>query len=209
MAQLYVHIIPRSSAIAQLPPKPNRSSVSSWATTNNLGIKKKSIIKVKDSVLLYDSLTSIRFELKGKVYEIDVGGELLIDGEDIHSQVERIPAVLGYFGSIVTILTEEHKNKEVLLKKIEARIDKKIREAGVIGEARIDKAIKRHPKWTEACFEVNKARSKASKARYLYVSLKEKAMTLSSRSADMRSSPSDSIRGVKREEIIRFDEDED
>ena len=171
--------------------------------------KKKRRPVVKESVSLYNSLTSVRFELKGKTYEIDVGGELLVDGEDIHSQVEKIPAVMGYFGSIVSLLGKEYKDKEVLRKKIEARIDRKVREAGIIGEMRIEKAIRRSPRWIEAHLEVNKAREKVARAKSLQSSLKEKAMILLSRSADIRSTPSDSIRGVTREDVIRFDEEED
>ena len=170
--------------------------------------KKKKIKKINESVSLYNALTSIRFELRGKTYELDIGGELLVsDEEDIHSQVERIPAVMGYFGSIVSLLGEEYKNKEALRKKVEARIDRKVRESGIIGETRIDKAIKRHPRWMEAQIEVNKAREKVTRAKSLQASLKEKAMTLMSRSADIRATPSDSIMGVTREDVIRFNED--
>jgi len=170
--------------------------------------KKRKTKKIKESVLLYNALTTVRFELKGKVYEIDTGGELLVDGEDLHSQVERIPAIMGYFGSIVIHLDREFKDKEALRKKIEARIDRKVREAGIIGETRIDKAIKRHPRWLEAVLVVNEARAKAARARSLQNSLKEKAMVLLSRSADIRGAPSDSIRGVRREDVIRMDEED-
>jgi hypothetical protein len=151
---------------------------------------------------LYTSLTSISFVFKGKKYEVDIGGELLVDEEDLHSQVERIPAVLGYFGSICAMLYREHQDKKALFKKIEAQIDKKIRETGVIGETRITKAVRRHPKWIEACMEVNKAAERSNKATRLWASLKEKAIILLSRSSDIRVTPSDGIRGVIREEVI-------
>lgn len=169
--------------------------------------KKKKIFRPEESILLYNALTSVRFELKEKVYEIDIGGELLVDGEDLHSQVERIPAIMGYFGSIVLLLEREHRDKEALKKKIEAKIDRRVREAGIIGETRIDKAIKRHPKWLEAVLAVSEIREKAARARNLQASLKEKAMVLLSRSADIRSTPSDSILGVNRKDVIRMDKD--
>jgi hypothetical protein len=184
-------------------------------------MKKRKKIKQKNSVLeseLYDSLTSISFDFKGKRYEVDIGGELLVEEEDLHSQVERIPAVLGYVGSIVTKLEREYRDKKALLKKIEAQIDKKIRETGIVGETRILKAIHRHPKWIESCIEVNKAGENAAKASRLWVSLKEKAIILLSRSSDIRNIPSDSIRGVLREEVIglkgdfgnqNYDDDDD
>ena len=156
---------------------------------------------------LFDVLTSIRFQIKNKIYEVDVGSELLVDGEDIHSQVERIPAVMGYFGSIVALLEEEYRNKKTLVKKIEASIDKLVRESGMAGEQRIEKAIKRHPKWLEANVKLNKAQSRLNKARSLQQSLKEKSIVLMSRSADIRGTPSDSIRGVSREDIFPIDDD--
>ena len=171
--------------------------------------KKKKFKKLKESVLLYNALTSVRFELKGKVYEIDIGGELLVDGEDLHSQVEKIPAIMGYFGSIVIHLEREYRDKKILKKRIEAKLDQKIRETGIIGETRIDKAIKRHPKWLEASLAVNKAGEKAARAKNLQASLKEKAMGMLSRSADIRGTPSDSIRGVRREDVIPMSDDDD
>ena len=177
-------------------------------TKKKIKTKKKSSKKIKESVVLYDSLTSIRFDLHGKTYEVDVGSELLVENEDLHSQVERIPAVMGYFGSIVSKLNQEYKDKKVLEKNIEAKIDRRIRESGIIGEVRIDKAIKRHPKWVEACLEVNKAKEKSNRAKLLYASLKEKSIVLLSRSSDIRSVPSDSIKGVSREDVIAMDEDD-
>lgn len=164
--------------------------------------RKKMALK---SSSIYDDLTSVRFRVRGKLYEVNIGNELLVDGDDLHSQVERIPAVLGYFGAIVSLLEKEFKNKESLRKKVEALIDKRVRESGIIGETRIDKAIKRHPKWIEACIAVNNAREKYARAKNLYISLKEKSMILLSRSADIRNNPSDSILGVPKEDIISFD----
>jgi len=158
--------------------------------------------KTAEVINVYDKLTCVKFEMDGKVYEVDVGGELLVGSKDLHSQVEKIPAVLGYFSSIVALLEKEYKNKEVLRKKIEAKIDKKIRLSGVIGETRIERAIRRHPKWGEACMHVNDAKEKYYKARFLYYALKEKSVILLSRSSDIRSNPEDSIRGVTRRKVM-------
>jgi len=155
------------------------------------------------ALILFDKLTSVKFKLQGKAYEIDMGGELLVGEEDIHSQTERIPAVLGYFGSIVALLEKEYENKKDLKKSLEAKIDKKIREQGLLGEARIDKAIKRHPKWLEICVSVNSSKERYVRSKNLYESLKEKSIVLISRSSDIRNIPGDSIRGVNREDVIR------
>jgi hypothetical protein len=151
---------------------------------------------------LYNKLTAVRFEIKGKTYEIDIGEELLIDDEDIHSQVEKIPAVMGYFGSIVALLNKELEDKKVLKRKIEARIDKQVRDSGIIGETRIDRMIKRQSRWSEAGFEINKAKHNYERAKNLFMSLKEKSIALMSRSNDIRTIPSDSIRGVRKKDII-------
>jgi hypothetical protein len=151
---------------------------------------------------LYNKLTAVRFELKGKTYEIDIGEELLIDEDDLHSQVERIPAVMGYFGSIVSLLNREWEDKKIIKKKIEAHLDKQVRESGIIGETRIDKMIKRQSKWLDAGYEVNKAKHNYERAKNLFISLKEKSISLMSRSNDIRTIPSDSIRGVGKKDII-------
>ena len=151
---------------------------------------------------LYNKLTAVRFEIKGKVYEIDVGEELLVKDEDIHSQVEKIPAIMGYFGSIVALLNREWEDKKVLRKKIEARIDKQVRNSGIIGETRIDRMVKRQSRWAESGFEVNKAKHNYERARNLFMSLKEKSIVLMSRSNDIRATPSDSIRGVRKKDVI-------
>jgi len=174
-------------------------------------VNKKKKMKKKIEVFpgnedLYRSLTSIQFKHKGKSYEIDVGSELLIDSEDIHSQVERIPGVMGYFGPIVAILKEEYKNKKALCIKIEAQIDRKVREAGIAGEQRIDKAVRRHPKWMEAQMVLNASLGRYNKAQFLYSSLKEKSIALISRSADIRNVPHDSIRGVTGRDMFHDDD---
>ena len=174
--------------------------------------KKKKRRKEKNSAAkassLYHSLTKVRFEYQDKVYELDLGSELLVDNEDLHSQVERIPAVMGYLGSIISLLNKEFKNKEALKKKIEAKLDKAVRNKGVIGEQRIDKYVKRHPAWVEACVKVNEAREKVQRIKFLYNAVKEKSIVLISRSSDIRAVPSDSIRGVSSEEVILFDDEE-
>jgi len=171
--------------------------------------KKKKVEVILGNEDLYKSLTSIRFRHKGKIYEIDVGSELLIGGEDIHNQVERIPGVMGYFGPIVALLKEEYKNKKALCIKIEAQLDRKVREAGITGEQRIDKAIKRQPKWMEAQVNLNAALKRYNKAQFLYSSLKEKSIALISRSADIRNIPHDSIRGVTGRDMFHDGGDDD
>lgn len=156
---------------------------------------------------IYTSLTSLAFTFKGKKYEVDVGEELLVDSDDLHSQIERIPAVLGYFSSIVAMLDREYRDKKTLAKKIEAQIDQELREAGIVGEARIVNAIRRNSRWVEAYFEVNKAIERVNRARHLWAALREKAIVLLSRSSDIRGTPSDSIRGVKRDEVVRLNSD--
>ena len=159
--------------------------------------------KVALSEKLFTNLTSVRFTLKNKQYEIDLGEELLVGSEDLHSQVERIPAILGYFGSIVALLQRELDDKKTLSKKIEARLDRSARDSGIIGETRIQKLIRRQSKWVDADLEVNKAKYHFEQAKYLYAALKEKSIVLITRSGDIRNTPSDSIRGVKKGEVIR------
>jgi hypothetical protein len=173
--------------------------------------KKNSKDKIKKELpvneQLYKDLTSVRVLVKGRLYEIDLSDELLVGIEDVGYDVERIPAVMGYFGSIVSILQKEWKNKRDLLKKVEALIDKKIRESGIRGEVRIDKAIKRHPKWIEACVEVNDSQESFLRAKSLYNSLKSKEIALAIRSADIRTIPGDRIIGVSSSEVIKFKDD--
>ena len=170
---------------------------------------KKSINASSIGEDLYTSLTNIVFSYKGKKYELDIGGELLVSTEDIHSQVERIPAILGYLNSIVSKIDTEYRNKKALLKKIEAEIDKELRESGLVGEQRVSRAIKRDERWIDAVIEVNRAKERSSRARGLWYALKEKAIVLLSRSSDIRNTPSDSIRGVSRKDVVNFDSDED
>ena len=160
--------------------------------------------KRKEKFDLYTALTSIRFTVKGKTYEIDIGSELLVGEQDHHSQVERLPAVMGYFGSIVSLLEQEYRDKKSLFERVEARLDKLIRHSGVMGEARVTSAIKRHSRWLEASLAVNKAKRNVMNAKYQLNSLREKSITLLSRSADLRATPSDSIMGVRREDVIRM-----
>jgi len=174
-------------------------------TKNNNKNKVKNKLPVNEQ--LYKDLTSVRVMVKNRLYEIDLSDELLVGIEDVGYDVERIPAVMGYFGSIVSILQKEWKNKRDLLKKIEALIDKKIRESGIQGEVRIDKAIKRHPKWIEACVEVNDSQESFLRAKSLYNSLKSKEIALAIRSADIRTIPGDKIIGVSSSEVIKFKDD--
>jgi len=153
---------------------------------------------------LYNKLTRVRFRIGGKKYEVDVGEELLMNKEDIHNQVERIPAVMGYFGSVVILLKEEYENKKALQRRIEAQIDKSVRDSGFTGEARIDKKIKRSDRWIDVCRAVNKAEANYEKAKNLYFSLKNKHEALNSRSADIRAVPSDSILGVTKDRVIKL-----
>ena len=169
--------------------------------------KKIKKAKAKDGAWLYNELTTVRFIVRSKTFEIDIGSELLVSSEDLHGQVERIPALMGYFSTIVSLLEEEYENKKDLKKNIEARIDKKIRETGATGETRIDRIIKRHPKWLEASIEVNAAGRRWKSARGQFYSLKAKAEALNSRSADIRATPSDSIFGVTKHDIINLEED--
>lgn len=160
-------------------------------------IKKEKIV----SENLFDKLTSIRFFAGGKQFEVNIGSELLFE-TDLHSQVERLPAVMGYFSSVVAQLEKEYEDKKVQVKVIEAKIDKKVRETGVIGEERIAKAIRRHSKWYEVSIEANEAKRNWVRGKGLFASLKEKAMAMNIRSSDLRSVPSDSIMGCTREDIV-------
>jgi len=162
----------------------------------------------KDGVWLYDQLTKVRFRVRDRAFEVDMGSEILVTAEeDIHFQVEKIPAILGYFGSITALLEKEHRNKEDIKRKLEGMIDKAVRNTGMTGEARIDKTIKRHPKWIEACASVNAARANWQRARYLYQALVIKASVLESRSADIRRVPSDSILGVAKADLLKIESD--
>ena len=168
--------------------------------------KKKKKKKISVGEKIFNSLTSITFKHKGVRYKLDIGGELLVDGEeDLASQIEKIPAIIGYFGSVVAMLSREFEDKKALKKKVEAKIDERIRKEGIIGETRIDKAIKRDPEWIKACVAVNKAEERASRAKSLLFSLRDKKVVLLSRSADIRGMPSDALVGVSRDEIINFD----
>ena len=153
---------------------------------------------------LYDDLTKIVFTRRNKTFEVDLSDELLVSPDDLSFQIEKIPAVMGYLGSVVAILERECKDKEDIKKKIEAVLDNKIRRSGVMGEARIDKAIKRHPNWMDACIEVNRAKEKFEIAKSLYNAIKSKSMTLQTRANDIRVIPGDSIVGIKRTEIIKI-----
>jgi len=153
---------------------------------------------------LYDILTKVRFRVGGKVFEVSIGDELLINRDDPHNQVERIPAVMGYFGSIIADLEQELEDKKDIQKQIEARLDKTVRAAGFTGEARILKKIQRSSKWMDASLEVNRAKRNFQKARNLYFALRAKADALGIRSADIRAVPSDSLAGVNKEDVMLF-----
>lgn len=176
--------------------------------------KKKGLKKKKKKVItkrerLFNGLTNLRFDLNGETYELSLGEELLIGAEDLHTQVERIPAVLGYIGSIVANLEKEYEDKKILRKKIEATLDKEIRITGTTGEIRIEKAIQRQPDWLEASLAVNIARENWTRAKNLAFSIKAKHSSLVTRSADIRTNPSDSILGVSARDILPEFIDED
>lgn len=164
--------------------------------------RKKSKWKVSEKVFgkLYSKLTRIRFEVGGKIYEVDLGDELLIR-EDIHSEVERISAILGYFGSIVAVVETEYRDADDRFKAREAMIDRRIRKQGMTGEARILAAIRRDPEWLEACLKVNKARNKMDRARNLLYALRKKADAVLARNADIRLNPNDVIIGLSKNSL--------
>ena len=164
--------------------------------------KKKRIKDFSDGGKLYKSLTTVRFRKNGKIYELDMGHELLMYSDDQHTQIERISAVMGYFGSIVALLEKEYEDKVALKKRIEGRIDRKIREAGTTGEGRVLGAMKRHPNFLESQLEVNIAKANWTKAKNIYFSLGSKASVLHTRSTDIRKIPSDGIIVQTEDDII-------
>lgn len=169
--------------------------------------KKKRVISTNFSPIgkklsekLYGKFTSVRFRVGKRVFEIDLGEELILH-EDIHTEVERLPAVIGYFHSIVASIESEFKTKDDLRKVVEAKIDKTLRERGITGEARIDKAIKRDPRWLDACLEVGRAKENLEKAKGLLFALRKKSESAYSRSADLRADPNDRIMGFDIDSI--------
>lgn len=164
--------------------------------------KRKKIKKLSEGGELYKSLTTVKFRKENKIYELDMGHELLMYSDDLHSQIERVSAVTGYFGSIVGMLEKEYEDKVALKKRVEGLIDKKIRETGTTGEARVLGALKRHPKYLEAQLKVNEAKANWTKARNILFSLNGKASVLHTRSADVRKVPSDGIMIQTEEDII-------
>lgn len=171
--------------------------------------KKKKKNKVSLSEKLYNELTTVRFSLNDMEYELDIGSEILIDSEvDPNQQVEKIPAVMGYLGSIAAQLHKEYLNQKKKFQTVEAKIDEQVRETGTIGEQRVLQAIRRDPRWIKAAVKVNKARERWSRAYSLYYALKEKSAILISRSADVRATPSDAIYGYKKSQIIELDEED-
>lgn len=167
--------------------------------------KKKKTKDFSDGGKLYKSLTTIRFRKENKIYELDMGHELLMYSDDVHVQIERISAIMGYFGSIVSLLEKEYEDKVALRKRIEGMIDKKIREAGTTGEGRVLGALKRHPKYLESQLEVNKAKANWNRAKNILFSLGGKASVLHTRSADIRKVPSDGIMIQTEDDIIDLD----
>jgi hypothetical protein len=162
--------------------------------------KKRKEVKVKN---IYSKLTSIRFRVGKRIYEVDFSEELILK-KDIHSEIEKIPSIMGYLGPIISILEEEYNNKNDLKKKIEADIDEIQRNAGMTGEARIDRAIKRDHRWIEACVAVNKAKAEFEKSKYIYASLMKKHESAMSRGSDIRKVPTDSIISRSKKDIITF-----
>jgi hypothetical protein len=151
---------------------------------------------------IYDKLTRVSFTLDGKNYEIDFGEEILINKKDIHSQVERLPAIIGYLGSIIGTLEQEFKDRKILKDKVEALLDKKIRMAGIDKEKPVERSMRRNPKWTEVSIAINETGVKLSRAKAMLSALHVKHSVLISRSADIRATPSDSIVGVSASELI-------
>jgi len=169
--------------------------------------KKRTLLKKEK---LFFDLTRLRFTVRNETYELELGEELIIGETDLHTQVEKIPAILGYIGSIVASLEREYEDKKALMKRIEAKIDKAIRITGTTGEVRIQKAIQRQPAWIEAILAVNLARENWTRAKSLSFSLRTKHESMITRSADIRANPSDSIMGVAVREILpRFSIKED
>lgn len=164
--------------------------------------KKVKLKELSEGGKLYKSLTTIRFKKGKKIYELDMGHELLMYSDDLHNQIERISAVMGYFGSIVSLLEKEYDDKVALRKRVEGRIDKKIREAGTTGEGRVLGALKRHPKFLDAQLEVNRAKANWGKAKNIYFSLGSKAGVLHTRSTDVRKVSSDGILIQTEDDII-------
>jgi len=168
-----------------------------------VGKFQKSKLKREIAGKLFEDLTKITFTFKTKTFEVDLTEELLITPDNLSLQIEKIPAIMGYLGSVVAIVERESRDKEDLKKKIEASIDNKIRRDGVVGEARIEKALRRHPNWIDACIEVNRSKEKLEIARSLYVALKIKFEALKIRANDIRNVPGDSIMGVNKKEVIK------
>jgi len=159
----------------------------------------------KKKKTIYSKLTTVRFRVGKKLFEVDFADELIMK-KDLHSEVERIPAIMGYLGTIISNLEAEYNNKYDLKRAIEASIDRDVRKTGQTGEVRIDKAIKRDPRWIEACTGVNKAKEMFEKARYIYQALRKKSDSAVSRSNDIRQTPSDSIIKRSNKEIMTFRE---
>ena len=94
--------------------------------------KKVKKAKAKDGAWLYNELTTVRFTVRSKTFEIDIGSELLVSSEDLHGQVERIPALMGYFSTVVSLLEEEYENKKDLKKTDNPHIKSKNRVKDII-----------------------------------------------------------------------------
>lgn len=170
--------------------------------------KKKKIkkgISKKLTASLYIHFTKVTFHVGKRKFEIDLSDDLLIR-HDVHTEVERISAILGYFGSIIATIEREVEDKKAIKKKIEAEIDGELREAGVTGEVRIDKAIKRDPRWFDAVIEVNRAEENLSRAKAIQFALVKKSTAVFSRSNDLRAEPKDSIMDVEKDSIGSIEE---
>ena len=165
--------------------------------------KKKKFRSLGDK--LYGVLTRVRFSIGSKTFELDLGDEVNLGTDDPKEQFERIPGVMGYFGSVLGILEKEYEDKKSLLKHLEGKLDKEVREAGARGEQRILQAVRREQRWLDANLEINKAKRNMDNAKRLYYALSAKSDIIRSRSADTRAMPSDSIVGVNKSELIRID----
>jgi len=157
----------------------------------------------KLSEKMYKKLTKIRFSTGGKEYEVDFSDELIIG--ELKNDIERLSAVIGYLGTVITLLEQEYKNKEDLKKVVEAKLDHKMREAGMTGETRILRAIQRHNRWVEACVEINEAKAKLERAKNIHYALRVKGLSMNSRSNDIRSSSGDKVMELLYGDIMRIE----
>ena len=162
----------------------------------------RTVKKKLDTDALFDKMTSVRFKMGDKVYEVDVGSELLVGSEDHHMQVEKIPATLGYFGSVIASLEADVKKAKLLKKKVVGVCDKEFRRAGMRPEARVLRAIECDERYIRAELKYIRVEQMLSRAKFQMNALLVKHEVMISRSADIRKTPSDSIMGVSRKDAL-------